>query len=83
MHLDPAEITAIADALVPRLVDQLERRFEQRPEWAMSISEAAAWCQVEPHVLRDAISDGRLPCIKIGRSIRIRRSDLFAIHGEP
>ena len=83
MRLDPAEITAIAEALCPLVTDALARRLEESPQWAMSIPEAAAWCQVEPHVLRDAISDGRLPCIKIGRSIRIRRSDLFAIHGEP
>lgn len=79
MKLDPSEIQAIAAELAPLVADVLERRFAERPEWAFSVSEAAAWCQVEGHVIRDAIADGRLPHIKIGRSIRIRRSDLFAV----
>ena len=79
MKLDPDEIAAIADALAPRVAKILERRLSERPEWAFSIAEAAAWAQVEPQVIRRAIADGRLPCIRIGRSVRIRRADLFGI----
>lgn len=79
MILTDSEIAAIAQALAPVVADILEERFSRQPEWAFSIPEAAAYAQVEEHVIRDAIADGRLACIKIGRSIRIRRSDLFAV----
>ena len=79
MKLDAEEIEAIAEALAGRVAEILERRFSERPEWAFSVSEAAAWLRVEPHVIRDAIADGRLPCIRIGRSVRIRRCDLFEV----
>jgi excisionase family DNA binding protein len=79
MRLDHTEIQAIADALARHVADILERRLSERPEWAFSVGEAAAWAQVEPHVIRDAVADGRLPCIRIGRSVRIRRTDLFGL----
>jgi len=79
MKLDPSEIAEIAEALAPRVADILERRLSDRPEWAMSVSEAAVWANVPESVVRDAIRTGRLPCVKIGRSIRIRRRDLFHV----
>ncbi|MHC4406406.1 MAG: helix-turn-helix domain-containing protein [Planctomycetota bacterium] len=79
MRLDPPEIQAIAQALAPLVADELERRLSERPEWARSIPEAAAYAKVEPHVIRDAIADGRLPSIHVGRQIRIRRTDLFGL----
>ncbi|MFH1921738.1 MAG: helix-turn-helix domain-containing protein [Planctomycetota bacterium] len=79
MKLDPDEIAAIAEALAPKVADILERRFSEQPQWALSVAEAASWAEVEPHVIRDAISDGRLPAVRIGRQVRIRRSDLFAV----
>jgi len=85
MRLDPDEIEQLAETLAPRVADLLERRLSERPELAFSVPEAAAWCRVETHTIRKAITDGRLACLKIGRSIRIRRSDLFAIrpNGQP
>jgi len=79
MHLDGSEIRAIADALAPRVADLIAQRLDERPELAMSISEAAALIAVEQHVIRAAIADGRLPFLKLGRSIRIKRADLFAL----
>ena len=79
MKLDTEEITAIAEALAPRVADILERRLSEQPEWARSIPEAAAWLDVEPHVIRDAINDGRLPAARVGRQWRIRRRDLLGI----
>ena len=81
MRWDSDEIDALAETLAPKLVDLIVRRLEERPEWAMSIPEAAAWARVEPHVIRRAIADGRLPCLRIGRSVRIRRADLFRVRG--
>lgn len=79
MKLDSSEIQAIADALAPKVADILERRFSERPEWAYSVSQAAAWADVEPHVIRDAIAGERLPVVRVGRSVRIRRCDLFGL----
>jgi excisionase family DNA binding protein len=80
MRFDPDEIEAIADALAPRVADILEARLTEMPELAMSVAEAAAYCQVEPYCIRDAIEDGRLPALRLGRSVRIRRCDLFVMH---
>jgi excisionase family DNA binding protein len=79
MRLDPSEIEAFADSLANRVADILEQRLSERPELACSIQEAAAIVNVPEHVVRDACEDGRLPCFRAGRSVRIRRSDLFAI----
>lgn len=79
MQLEPQEITAIAEALAPLVADILEQRLSERPEWAFSISEAAAWARVSEHVIRDAIADERLPCLRVGRSVRVRRCDLFRV----
>ena len=80
MRLDPPEISALAEALAPLVADLLEQRFSELPEWAFSVPQAAAWAQVEAHVIRDAVADGRLPCVRVGRSVRIRRCDLFRVH---
>ena len=79
MRLEPDEVQAIAEARVQRVADILERRLGELPALAMSIPEAAAIARVEEHVVRDAIADGRLPAFKIGKSWRIKRSDLFGL----
>ena len=79
MRLEPQEITDLANALAPLVADIILRQLNDLPELAKSIPEAAAFCQVEEYQIRDAIAAGRLPHIKIGRSVRIRRSDLFAV----
>lgn len=81
MRLDPSEIQQIADALVGPLADALERRLSESPEWARSIPECAAYLDMSERTIRDAIESGRLPAIKIGRQIRVRRSDLFLVRG--
>lgn len=81
MRLDADEITAIADALAPRVADIIERRLCQLPDLAMSIPEAAEYAKVEEHTIRNAIRDGRLPHFKCGHQVRIRRSDLFGVKG--
>ena len=85
MRFEPYELEALAEALAPRVAEMLERRLSERPELAMSIPEAAAWARLPEYVIRDAVRDGRLPCIRVGRQIRIRRSDLSpsTATGEP
>lgn len=78
MKFDHDEIQALATALAPAVADIILQRLDDLPGLAKSIPEAAAFCQVEEYQIRDAIASGRLPHIKIGRSVRIRRSDLFA-----
>ena len=82
MKLEPEEIEALAEALAPMIADLLAERLEQRPEWSFSVAEAAAWAKVPEYVVRDAVADGRLPSLRIGRSIRIRRLDLFRVRGD-
>ena len=82
MRLDPDEISAIAQSLAPLVADILERRLGKTPQWAMSISAAAAWANVPEDAIRHAIRAGKLPAIKIGNQIRIRRADLFVVKRE-
>ena len=81
MKLDASEVRAIAQSLAPIVADILAERFESRPEWCFSPSEAAAWLQVDEHVVRHAIRAGKLPAVKLGNQVRIRRSDLFLVRG--
>lgn len=81
MRFDPSEIQAIADALAPAVAEIIATRLEDRPELACSIREAAAIVNVPEHVIRDACEDGRLPCFRAGRSVRIKRADLFRAKG--
>jgi len=83
MQLDQHEIAELATALAPQVADILEARLTERPEWALSIPEAAAWARLAESVLRDAIAAGRLPCIRVGRQVRIRRCDLLRLQPEP
>lgn len=82
MQLDPQEIEAIAEKLAPKVASLIAQRLEERPELAMSIPEAAAIARVEQHVIRAAIQEGRLPHLRIGKSIRIPRSALFGLRGD-
>lgn len=79
MKFDAAEITALADALAPAVADILEARLSERPEWAFSVSEAAAWANVPEESIRHAIRSGKLPCLRVGNNVRIRRCDLFGL----
>ena len=78
MHLELSEIESLAESLASRVADVLEERFSKRPEWCFSPSEAAAWANIPEDAIRHAIRAGKLPCVKIGNNIRIKRSDLFA-----
>lgn len=82
MHLDDHEIRQLAESLAPLVANELERRFSERPEWAFSIPEAASWAKVPEDSIRHAIKTGKLPCVRVGRSVRIKRSDLFGMNGE-
>ena len=77
MKLETEEIRELASALAPEVARLVAAKLEERPEWAFSIGEAASWAQVEEHVIRRAIREGRLRCVRIGRSIRIPRAELF------
>ena len=79
MRLDPQEIQAIAQALAPAVADILESRLSERPEWAFSVSEAAAYADVSEDSIRHGVKVGKIRSIKIGNNLRIRRSDLFAV----
>ena len=79
MHLELSEIESLAESLASRVADVLEERFSKRPEWCFSPSEAAAWANIPEDAIRHAIRAGKLPCVRVGNNIRIRRCDLFAV----
>lgn len=47
-----------------------------RPTDYLSVAEAARLVRVNPKTIRKLIRDGRLPCARFGRAIRVRRSDV-------
>ncbi len=51
---------------------------EFRPQGALNIIQAAAYCGVRCSAIEDAIRDGRLPGRRLGRNVIIIRSDLDA-----
>src|SRR6267154_4693367 len=51
---------------------------EFRPQGALNIIQAAAYCGVRCSAIEDAIRDGRLPGRRLGRNVIIIRSDLEA-----
>ena len=79
MKLEPDELEALAASLAPLVAAKLAERLEESPQWAMSVPEAAAWAKLEEHCIRGDIDSRRLPCVRVGRQVRIRRSDLFSI----
>ena len=79
MKLELSEIESLAESLASRVADLLEHRLSERPEWCFSISEAASWLQVDEHAVRHAIRVGKLPAVKVGNNVRIKRSDLFVV----
>jgi len=81
MRLDPDEIRAIADALAPAVADLIERRLAERPEWAFSVAEAAAWADVSEDAIRHALKSGKLRRVKVGHNLRIPRADLLRLQG--
>lgn len=58
--------------------DQGDRdgRFSRLDEPLLTPSEAAALLAVKTSWIYEAVRDGRLPCVRIGRHIRFLRSDL-------
>ena len=45
----------------------------------LHVSEAAAWADVAPGTLYEAVRAGRLPHVRLGRLIRIPRAGLAAL----
>jgi excisionase family DNA binding protein len=51
---------------------------ELRPQGALNITQAAAYCGVRCSAIEDAVRDGRLPGRRLGRNVIIIKSDLDA-----
>jgi excisionase family DNA binding protein len=51
---------------------------EFRPQGALNIIQAAAYCGVRSSAIEDAVRDGRLAGRRLGRNVIIIRSDLDA-----
>lgn len=69
-------------ALLEARVAELEATASHETEPAvelMSTSEAAELLDVHVNTIKNWIADGKLPAVRIGRSWKVRRSDLDAI----
>lgn len=54
----------------------VERRFARLEEPLLTPADAARLLVVKTSWIYEAVRDGRLPCVRIGRHIRFLRSDL-------
>jgi excisionase family DNA binding protein len=73
---------AIPDELVERIAARAaellaERQRPAEPE-LLTVAEAAGHLRSRPQRIYDLVSQGRLPCVKGGARVLIRRADLLA-----
>ena len=52
-----------------------------RDESFLTVAEVADWFKVNQQTVRNWIDQGRLPAVRVGRRVRIRRSDFDRILG--
>lgn len=61
-------------------VPQLRLSVDAKPlslcEPLLTAADAAALLSVRPSWIYEAVRDGRLPCVRVGRHVRFLRSDL-------
>jgi excisionase family DNA binding protein len=53
----------------------------ERDESFLTVAEVADWFKVNQQTVRNWIDQGRLPAVRVGRRVRIRRSDFERILG--
>lgn len=49
----------------------------------LTVRDCSALARVQPRTIREWIKEGRLPASRVGRQLRVRRSDLLVFLGEP
>lgn len=52
-----------------------------REETFLTVAEVAEWLKVNQQTVRNWIDQGRLPAVRVGRRVRIKRSDFDRILG--
>jgi excisionase family DNA binding protein len=75
-HLDAGDIARIADAVAERLASTAP------PDRLLAVAEVAEFLGVSERWVRDATSDGRLPCVRLGAYRRYRRDEVLAYVAE-
>jgi excisionase family DNA binding protein len=50
-----------------------------QPESLLTVAEVAEWLKLNQQTIRNWIDAGSLPAVRVGRSVRIKRSDLDRI----
>lgn len=80
MQIDIArEVREALKEIIPELKAELARVIvETVGDRLLTVEEAAGIVGVSPKALRKRIERGTVPAIRLGRSIRVRRSALFA-----
>ncbi len=71
-------VRAEVRAAIPELVDAVRRAVADR---LVGVAEAAGILGVSVGALRARIARGQVPCVRHGRSIRLRLSDLTGTAG--
>jgi hypothetical protein len=81
LHVDPAALQPIIEAVVAETIQRVEERRAALPDARLAYSEeeAARLLGLEPHVLRDERRRKRITASQIvGRRIRYTREDLVS-----
>lgn len=75
MSLTPAELDALADALVERLAGRMGGGADEVGD----VHDAARWLGCSVPTVERAVARGEIPSIRVGRLRRFRRSELLAM----
>jgi hypothetical protein len=76
MHLiiDPDDLDKLAELVAAKIIERLPKLVDD--EVLLTEQEAAAFCKVQVHTLRDARRRGVLKCSRAGRFPRYSRAQL-------
>ena len=74
-NLSPADVRAVADAVILRL-DTTPNNFPPRKGALLAVPVASAYSGLTERSIRHLIATRQLGVVKVGRAVRIRRTDL-------
>lgn len=77
------DLDRIAEVLADKIAARLGQRQQPPDDRMLSVADAAEHLGMSPSWVRGQIRDGHLPATKLGRSLRVRQSDLDALGSRP
>ena len=78
LALDTSDVDALARAMAPLVAELLAARAPATPSPYLTPDEAAAYMRCGRQRVYDLVSEGRLPKVKDGARLLLRRDDLDA-----